>query len=115
MQSDKQQEKLGRSNAKLGLGGPGLPGKILTIVVGAALLVAALMVSLLMLAIVLAVGVVVGGYFWWKTRDLRKQMRARMDEQINERMHQPTHERPGERVVKGGEIEDVEFEDKTRH
>jgi hypothetical protein len=61
------------------------------------------------------VGVVIGGYFWWKTRDLRKQMRARMDEQINERMHQPTHERPGERVVKSGEIEDVEFEDKTRH
>jgi hypothetical protein len=29
--------------------------------------------------------VAVGGYLWWQTRDLRRQMRARMQEQSHAR------------------------------
>lgn len=35
----------------------------------------ALMFSVLLFAVVLTAGAVIWGYLWWKTRDLRKQMR----------------------------------------
>jgi len=35
----------------------------------------ALMFSVMLFAVVLTAGAVVWGYLWWKTRDLRKQMR----------------------------------------
>lgn len=54
---------------------PGLLGRLLTIAAGAVLMVAAFMFSLLVFAVALAGGLLVGGYLWWKTRELRKQMR----------------------------------------
>jgi O-antigen/teichoic acid export membrane protein len=48
---------------------------------GALMLASAFVVSLLFLAIGLAVVLTFGGYLWWKTRELRRQMRARMQEQ----------------------------------
>lgn len=35
----------------------------------------ALMFSVVLFAIIATVGILAWGYFWWKTRDLRKQMR----------------------------------------
>jgi hypothetical protein len=35
----------------------------------------------------------VGGYLWWQTRELRRQMRARMQEQ--------SHPRPSGRIIEG--------------
>jgi hypothetical protein len=35
----------------------------------------------IMLVVVLAVVLTFGGYLWWKTRDLRKEIRARMQPQ----------------------------------
>lgn len=35
----------------------------------------ALTFSVLFFAVVVAVGVVIGGFLWWKTRDMRKMMR----------------------------------------
>lgn len=49
-------------------------------IAGAALFVGALVVSVVFFAVVLAVGLGLGGYFFWKTRHLRKQMRQRSDE-----------------------------------
>jgi predicted membrane protein len=49
--------------------------RVFTIVASTALLVGAFVVSMVFLAVVLAVGLVIGGYFFWKTRHLRKQMR----------------------------------------
>jgi hypothetical protein len=41
----------------------------------------AFVLSLVFLAIGLAVVMTVGGYMWWQTRELRRQMRARTQEQ----------------------------------
>jgi O-antigen/teichoic acid export membrane protein len=52
------------------------------VVVGATLALAgAFVLSVVFLVIGLAVVLTVGGYLWWKTRELRSEMRARMQEQ----------------------------------
>ena len=55
--------------------------KGLVVLGGALMLASAFVLSLVFLVIGLAVVLTVGGYLWWKTRELRKQMRARMQEQ----------------------------------
>lgn len=79
--------QLSRSSADVYSGAPGLLGRLLTFALGAALLVAAVTVSLLVLAVALTGGLLVGGFVWWKTRELRK----------------PMCERAGGCVIKGGE------------
>jgi hypothetical protein len=55
--------------------------KVVVVLGAAVALASAFVLSLAFLAIGLAVVLVFGGYLWWKTRDLRKQMRARMQPQ----------------------------------
>jgi predicted lipid-binding transport protein (Tim44 family) len=50
-------------------------GKVLTAVLAGAALVAGVMFSIFFLAILVGVGLVAGGYLWWKTRALRRQLR----------------------------------------
>jgi O-antigen ligase len=50
--------------------------KLLAALLGMALLVLGFMFSLVILSIVAVVIVIGGGYFFWKTRGLRKAMRA---------------------------------------
>ena len=45
------------------------------------MLASAFVLSVVFLAIGVAVVLTVGGYLWWQTRELRRQMRARMQEQ----------------------------------
>src|SRR3954466_8875388 len=54
-------------------------------------LVSAFMVSLVFVVIGLAVVLVFGGYLWWKTRELRRQLRAQMQ----------GRSRPDDRVIEG--------------
>lgn len=54
---------------------PGPLGKLLALLVGAVLLVLGFMFSVVILAIVAVVGLVAFGWFWWRTRELRKVMR----------------------------------------
>lgn len=54
---------------------PSFPGKVAALITTAALAVVALMFSAVLLTIVLIVVVFGGTYLWWKTRELRKQMR----------------------------------------
>lgn len=49
------------------------------------MLASAFVFSLVFLAIGLAVVLTVGGYLWWQTRELRKQMHTRMREQSQPR------------------------------
>ena len=72
--------------------GSGFLGKIVTTLASAAVLVMAFMLSLLVFAFVAAIGLMLGGYLWWKTRELRKQMR--------ERPHQ------GGRIIEGEVVRD---------
>lgn len=50
--------------------------RILAFILSAALLVAGLMFSLAFLAIAAVAGLVLGGWFWWKTRALRRNMQT---------------------------------------
>jgi uncharacterized iron-regulated membrane protein len=59
--------------------------KTLVVLGGAVMLASAFVLSVVFLAIGLAVVLIVGGYLWWKTRELRRQMRARMQEQSQPR------------------------------
>ena len=72
---------------------PGVLGRLLALAAGAVLLIAAFMVSVVVFAIALAGAIVIGGYLWWKTRELRRRMRERP---------------PGGHVVEGEVIRDDE-------
>lgn len=72
---------------------PGFLGRLAALAIGALLLIAAFMVSVVVFAIALAGALVIGGYLWWKTRELRRQMRERP---------------PGGHVIEGEVIRDDE-------
>lgn len=55
-------------------------GRVLTFVLTAAMVVLALTFSLAILAVAAVVGLLVAGWFWWKTRTLRKTMQEAMRE-----------------------------------
>ncbi|CAH1082202.1 hypothetical protein [Candidatus Nitrotoga sp. 1052] len=54
---------------------PSLLSKVAKIVVTVVLIGLALMFSALLFVVILTVGAMAWGYLWWKTRDLRRQMR----------------------------------------
>ena len=54
---------------------PGILRKVAAFFVSAALIGLVLMFSVLIFVAVLTIGAMAWGYLWWKTRDLRKQMR----------------------------------------
>ena len=56
---------------------PGLFQKLLALAAGTVLLLVGFMFSVVLLAVVAAAGLAAWGYFWWKTRKLRKAMRER--------------------------------------
>ena len=70
---------------------PGLLAKVLGVFVGAVALVLAFMFSVVALAVVSVIVLIIIGYLWWKTRDLRRQLRERP---------------PGGRVIDGDAIHD---------
>ena len=96
----------GRPNGSLRLGPPGPLGRALTIIAGGLVLVAGLFVSAVIFSVLLVVGVVAGGWFWWKTRALRRQLGERMAQM--QRMQ--AGQRPGDAVRDpSGEVLDGDF------
>jgi len=63
---------------------PGPLQKLLALLVGTVLLILGFMLSVVVLAVVAVLGVIGFGYFWWKTRDLRKAMREHSEAAIFE-------------------------------
>ena len=61
-----------RGDRSFGTQPPGLIGKILAGILSAAFLVVAFMFSLVALAIVASGAILLGGWLWWKTRQMRK-------------------------------------------
>lgn len=64
--------------------------KTVAVIAGGVVLASAFVLSLIFFAIAAAVVVVGGGYLWWKTRELRKHMRAQMGESQTRRSHGAT-------------------------
>ena len=58
----------------------GLMGRIVTSAAAVVLLVGAFVVSVFAFAVVATAALPVGGYLWWKTRELRRQLRERMQQ-----------------------------------
>jgi hypothetical protein len=80
MHRDEQRPRLAGGEDGSRVPAPGLLGKVLTLAAGAVLLVTVFMFSLLVFALVATGVLLVGGRLWWKTRDLRRQMRQQMRE-----------------------------------
>ena len=83
---------------------PGLLARVLSVIVGLALLSVAFMFSLVFFAVVAVAGLLFWMYFMWKTRALRQQLRERMDEQVRA----GAFEQPVSGPAAGGEIIDGE-------
>jgi hypothetical protein len=75
MPSHDENSKLGGSRKDYQLQVEGWPDALHGIVVGTAPLVLVVMFSLVLLPALLGVGMVCGGYLWWRTRKLRKILR----------------------------------------
>lgn len=81
--------------------------RALAVVAGAALFTGAFLVSMVFFVVALAVGVVLGGWFLWRTRHLRRQMR--------ERAAQWSASRPDQReVIEGTVISSETVDDPPR-
>jgi uncharacterized membrane protein len=74
MQFEQQTPKLGYRGS-VGSRARDFLVRAFAIMLGAALLVGAFVISVVFLAAALTVVLVFVGYFWWRTRHLRKQMR----------------------------------------
>jgi len=87
-------------------GPAGLLGRALAVVAGGIVLVATLFVSALVFSVLLVVGVAAGGWFWWKTRSLRREM----GERIAQMQRMQAGQRPGEPVPDpAGQVIDGDF------
>lgn len=62
----------------------GAIAQILTAIVGIIILIGAFMFSLVFFGIIAVAGVILWGYFWWKTRAIRQQIRAQMEARSQE-------------------------------
>jgi len=68
--------------------GGGPLARFLGAIVAVAVIIAALFLSVFVFAGLLAVGVVAGGWFWWRTRRLRRQWRESIDAATREAVRQ---------------------------
>jgi ABC-type bacteriocin/lantibiotic exporter with double-glycine peptidase domain len=93
MQTNREPPRL-PSRGNVAARAQGVIVKIVAVVGAAVVLMSAIAVSLVLFAVAIAFLVGFGGYLWWKTRHVRKQMRAHF-----EREHE--HEREQGDVIEG--------------
>jgi hypothetical protein len=96
---DEEQRRLGGGRVRSTTPVSGFVAKIVAYAAAAVLLVLAFIFSVVLLAIVMTGGIVLLGYLWWRTRELRKRIRERP---------------PGGRVIEGEAIHEAEEDDRTR-
>jgi Flp pilus assembly protein TadB len=77
MQIDQRRERIGHQGSAISRARQ-IALKALIVIGGAVTLVSAFVLSLVFVAIGLAFVLTVGGFLWWQTRELRRDMRARM-------------------------------------
>jgi predicted lipid-binding transport protein (Tim44 family) len=97
-----------------GAGAPSLWQRVLGGAVMLGVFALALTVSVALFAIVLTVGVIAGGVFWWKTRDLRKAMREQIDASMAEAERrqgdQPSNEGTRGVIIEGEVVREVKVD-----
>jgi len=81
MNASEEHLKFRQFHASLGGQPPGPLAKVVTFLLGAALLVVGFMFSLVALAVVAVGAVMAGTWFWWKTRALRRELHEQMRQQ----------------------------------
>ena len=86
-------------------------GRAFALIAGGVVLVAGLFVSALVFSVLLVVGVVAGGWFWWKTRNLRKELGERMAQM--QRMQGGGRRRDGPDRASPGDVLDGDFISET--
>ncbi len=62
--------------------------KFLAAIAGVVVIITALFLSVFVFAGLLAVGLIAGGWFWWRTRRLRRQFRESIDAATREAVRQ---------------------------
>lgn len=87
---------------------PGPLAKLAAFVLSAGFLVLAFMFSLVALAVVAVLGIVLGGWLWWKTRAMRKQMREMREAAAEQMGGEPAARH--DRVIEGEFIREVPTE-----
>jgi Flp pilus assembly protein TadB len=90
---------------------PGPLAKLAAFVLSAGFLVLAFMFSLVALAVVAVLGVVLGGWLWWKTRAMRKQMQQMREAADRMGNAGPMH---SDQVIEGEFIREVPPEQHLR-
>jgi hypothetical protein len=78
MQTGRPHIRIRYSGPRSGAPATGWFGRSVAVVAGVFVVAAALVFSLVLVAVLLTAGVVFGGYLWWKTRAVRRQMREQI-------------------------------------
>jgi Flp pilus assembly protein TadB len=99
MPTHPENPRLDYRGKRSGPGAQSLLTKVLGVVIGAALLIGTVAISFVLFVVALAGLLVVGVYVWWKTRDLRRELKFRSQ---------------GGDVIEGEVIRDVP-QDNTKH
>jgi hypothetical protein len=79
--NEEQQQRIRELHAALSRRPQTMLGKLATFAAGASVVALALMFSLVALAVIAVGGTIAGTWLWWKTRDVRKQMREQAERQ----------------------------------
>ncbi len=87
--------------------------RIVGVVVGVIVLGATLMFSAVVFVVLAIAGLAFWGYFWWKTRELRRQMQAQMEQMRDQGFESPFRQAPADDNVIDGEAVRLD-EDRNR-
>jgi len=92
----------------------GVLTRLLGAFVGVVVLTATFMFSLVIFAVVAVAGLIFWLYFWWKTRELRQQMREQAAEQVGVRCAEPAGARSGAEgeIIEGEAVRVAEVRDR---
>jgi O-antigen/teichoic acid export membrane protein len=77
MPIDEERPRLTGSGERFRVHAPDWVGRLLALAASGVVLVVAVAFSLMLFAVALATLLLVWGYVWWKTRELRKRIRER--------------------------------------
>lgn len=76
MNERREPPQLGYGNGRRRGSSSGLLARVLQVAAGALVLIGAIAISIAVFAVVLAGALIAGGYLWWKTRHVRRQLQA---------------------------------------